>query len=207
MKQTKPYMRSIYLSVFLGIMLYGCGTPEFLTKEELQAYVMEPEHGLVQEKKVGSLKLQVIYRPTDLLVAQEMNLEQDTAQVKTLRKKYEKYAYFILKLSAQNKDALHQNKSFSEFSDLLQTLAYRMNDYVELTSSEQDTIPVGDYTYPRMYGYATSSLLFAFSKKEFENDEWIQFNLKEFGLGSGIHKFRFNKEDIERVPALSFKKI
>ena len=42
-----------------------------------------------------------------------------------------------------------------------------------------------------------SKMLFVFNKEKAANKKWIQFNLREFGLGTGNQNFRFKVSDLE----------
>ncbi|HEY9047244.1 MAG TPA: hypothetical protein VIN08_15170, partial [Ohtaekwangia sp.] len=143
---------------------------------------------------------------TDLWVYQEIGKHKATPeQIDTLRKKYSQYLYFILSLSANNKEALHQAAS-DQYGDLVQTLSFRMNNYVTLTTSVNDSIPVGDFMLNRTYGMSNSTdLLFVFSKEKAKGKDWIQFNLNEFGLGIGNQRFRFEMRDLEKIPEVTFE--
>ncbi|HEY9048675.1 MAG TPA: hypothetical protein VIN08_22365, partial [Ohtaekwangia sp.] len=143
---------------------------------------------------------------TDLWVYQEIGKHKATPeQIDTLRKKYSQYLYFILSLSANNKEALHQAAS-DQYGDLVQTLSFRMNNYVTLTTSANDSIPVGDFMLNRTYGMSNSTdLLFVFSKEKAKGKDWIQFNLNEFGLGIGNQRFRFEMSDLENIPEVTFE--
>ncbi len=91
------------------------------------------------------------------------------------------------------------------YSDLVQTLSFRMSHYVTLTTAPADTIPVGDFMLNRTYGLSQSTdLLFVFNNEKVRGKEWIQFNLNEFGLGTGNQRFRFRTKDIETLPGIDF---
>ncbi len=199
-------MTRLYLAVILLFAITAC-QPELLTKEELSAYVSDEENGLKKSSELGKTRVEVMYRPTDLMVQQETgDGPTDTTTVRTLRKKYEHYYYFILSLSNNNKEALHQTGG-EQYSELVQTLSFRMQDYVSLTTSAQDTIPVGDFILNRTYGLSSSTdLLFVFNKEKAAGKEWVQFNLNELGLGIGNQRFRFKTKDIERIPEINFSK-
>ncbi|MEP5363803.1 MAG: hypothetical protein ABJQ37_08190 [Reichenbachiella sp.] len=192
---------SRYLIVLL--FLVACSSPSYLTEEELGQFVLEPSNGLIKQSEANGLELQVYYKPTGLLVAQELNSAEDTSQYRILNKKYGKYAYFILDLSSNNKNALYESGSYDRFSENLQTLAFRMDQYANLTTSKSDTIPVGDFIYPRMYGMSSSAtVMFVFNREKINEADWVSFNLSEFGMGSGNQQFRFDVDDLEQVPKL-----
>ena len=185
--------------------MIGCGNSAHLPPEKLSAFVVDEEHGLKKSAALGNVNIEVTYRPVDLLVYQEIGKQVvDAKEIENLRKKYNQYIYFILSLSNDSKEALHQTGG-SQYSELVQTLSFRMNDYVTLTTAASDTIPVGDFMLNRTYGMSSSTdLLFVFSKEKAIGQDWIQFNLNEFGLEVGNQRFRFSMKDIEEVPEVNF---
>jgi hypothetical protein len=126
----------------------------------------------------------------------------DPAKVNELRKRYDPYLYFVVSLSKNDREALHQVDR-AQYGDLVQTMSFRMPEYVTMTTSDHDTIPVGDFMLNRTYGMSTSTdLLFVFSREKAKDREWVQFNLNEFGLGVGNQRFRFRTEDLKNVPKI-----
>jgi hypothetical protein len=197
------------LYIIIISLLSACGTPEFLSEKELKTYVRDCENGVSKERSFKGYKIKVTYRPSDLLIAQETRGETvvDSVELTKLDNKYHPYYYFLLSLSRNNKEAEYQTGGgHGQFSELVQTLAFRMSDYVNLTTSAQDTIPVGDYIYPRTYGMSdASTLMFAFNREKIKNQEWVQFNMKELGLGIGNMNFRFDVAKLEKTPKIKFE--
>jgi len=189
------------LTVLLGLM--NCH-PEYLNQQELNAFLQETSNGLSKEKEQGDIKVKVTYRPTDLLVAQELGKDYDVEKATALQGKYGAYAYFMVNMEVGGQDALYGTSTGqSDFSSKLQALSFAMADYVNLTTSSQDTIPVADYAFPRTFGLSKSTnLMFVFSKEKMQGKEWISFNLNEFGLKSGDQRFRFKLSDLENIPKL-----
>lgn len=192
--------------VLILIVASGCSADK-LSAEELIAFITDESNGLKKTVTAGNTLVSVTYRPTDLLVNQETEgLSVAQAEIEADRKKYDHYIYFVLSLSADNKESLHQATG-QDYSNLLQTLSFHMNDYVALTT-EKDTIPVGDFILNRTYGMSsTTDILFVFNKALLKGKPWVQFNLNEFGLGVGDQRFRFAMTDLEQVPAIEFKAI
>ncbi|MEO1054882.1 MAG: hypothetical protein AAFX87_29885 [Bacteroidota bacterium] len=201
---------TIPVSLLLLLVTISC-TPQFLSEKELQAYVQDIDNGLSKKKAFKGYEVQVTYRPQDLLIAQETRgaTEVDVKELEKLTKKYEDYYYFILSLSRDNKEALYKTGGgYDQFSDMVQTLSFRMANHVNMTTAGRDTIEVADYVFPRTYGMGgATNLMFVFNKKEAEGDEWVQLNLKEFGLGLGNQNFRFRKEDLDGAPKIKFNGI
>ena len=177
------------------------------TPEELTTYVQDPEHGLLQEKEVGAVRMQVQYRPTDLLVNQELQHDYSEEKVAALRHKYGQYAYFILSYSQENKEALYQPTSYGQFSETLQNLAFRMDRFAQLTTAQQDTVPIADFVYPRTYGYGGSTqVMLVFDRKNIPDTEWVQLVVDDVGLGAGSQRFRFRTQDIDLPLSVSFNR-
>jgi hypothetical protein len=200
--------RGIVSIILFSVLLTACSsTPEYLSPQELNKFILAEENGLKKVTEINGYRIEVINRPTDLWVHQEVGDEPVAeATLTQLRKKYSTYYYFIVSLSKNNKEALHQLEGgMGQYSELVQTLSFRMADYANLTTSAQDTIPVGDAMLNRTYGLSASTdLLFVFNKTKAEGKDWVQFNLNEFGMGVGNQRFRFKTKDIETVPQIDF---
>lgn len=172
--------------------------------------MLQSENDLTKEKEVNDFTVRVTYRPTDLLVYQEISGDTlDTARIAMLRKKYAHYYYFVLNLSKGSEEALHRlSGGQGQYSEVVQTLSFGMADHVTLTTSVKDTIPVGDFVLNRTYGMSNSTdLLFVFNRQKAKESEWIQFQLDEFGLGIGSQRFRFQRDLLDRAPGIDFKKL
>jgi len=193
--------------VFLFLVsIVGCSTPTSLAPSELDKYVLDFEHGLIQKTQINGYSIEVYNKPTDLWVLQEIkDIKFDNVVVDKLREKYGQYYYFILNLSRDNREALHANGADGQYSDLVQTLSFRMGAFVNLTTSKHDTISLGDFVLNRTYGMSdATSLLFVFDREKAKNSEWVQFNLNEFGLGVGNQRFRFDTKHLNQVPKIDF---
>ena len=193
------------LLLFVCLINYSC-KPEYVDKQELDEYIRNTSNGLSQEKNAGNLGIKVTYKPTDLLIAQHLGDNVEESEIERLRMHYGQYVYFMLDIENNGQDVLYTPTTGGlGFSDKLQTFAFRMNDYVNMTTSASDTIPVADYAYNRTFGMSkNTSMMFVFNKEQIENKEWISFNLNESGIGSGDQRFRFKTSNINNVPKLKF---
>lgn len=193
--------------IALFFLIAGCSKTNFKDEAELNSFLQDKSNGYLQDIVRQEFKIQLISRPTDLLVAQEMNSSAlgDTALINRLKRKYEDYRYFVLSISSNNQDALNASGNYAAFSENLSNLAFRMGEFVNMTTSARDTIPVADYHFPRLYGGGgTTQLLFAFHTKDMRDTEWVQFNLQDIGMGYGNTIFRFETEKILQEPKLAF---
>lgn len=194
--------------VWLTFLLLGistaCSTPEYLPKEALQVYLQDPDNGLTRKMRAGEVQMTVTYRPNDLLVQQEVGDAQDTSAIRKAFEKYEDHAYFTVQLAAGERDALYGGSADqAAFSEHLQTLSFRMGEYVQLTTSAQDTIPVADFYYSRNFGLSKSSdILFVFNNEKLKNSNSLSFHVKEFGFRTGNQSFPFKTKDLVQAPKL-----
>lgn len=188
----------------ISLIAIGCSTPEYRNVDELSKYIIDPDNGLIQKSESNGYVFEVVYRPTDLLVNQQETVKSMSAgKLDTLRKKYNNYYYFVLNLSKNKREALQPSAGMDQYSNLVQTLSFTMGSFVNLTTSVRDTIPTADFILNRTYGLSNAtSLLFVFNKEKAKDKEWVQFNLNEFGLGTGNQRFRFKVKDLENVPSL-----
>ncbi|MEZ4945567.1 MAG: hypothetical protein R2804_08575 [Cyclobacteriaceae bacterium] len=192
--------------ILILLSLLGCNTPEYLSESQLQSFIANPDHGLIKTTSSNNIEVKLLYKPTDLLVAQELNTNKnfDFELVETIRRKYENYLYFVLSLSHDNREVITPaSLGQDRFSDMLQTVSFRMAQFVNITTPSMDTLTVADYAYSRTFGMARSTdLLLVFEKEKCANQPWLQFNLKEFGLGLGNQALRFDMQDIINVPKI-----
>lgn len=183
----------------------SCSPPRSVTKEQLMAYILDEDNGLIQSKTVGDYRIELIYRPTDLIVSQELQGEtMDTIRVQELRRKYANYLYFLLKVSKGGREVLNLENDQQEYSKLLLTMAFNMPEYVSIVQG-RDTTALKDFMLDRTYGMSNSTnLLLVFECKDQTLKEDIQIILSEFGLGIGSIKFQFNSAQIKKAPRLWF---
>lgn len=189
-------------------MLAACGGP--VSQERLARYVRKESHGLYQVDKLGPFDVVVAYRPTDLLVAQSLpnNTEVPPADslIEQYRKQYGKYHYFNLTVSYKGQEVTSAGvTSLDEFGRRLQALSFRLNQYIKVISSEQDTVPVADFSAPRFFGTGGGNqFLVAFSREDLTTDGYIDFCLEDLAVSLPGKCFRFRKSDIDAAPQLDF---
>ena len=198
-------MKGFYLAV-ICISLFAC-TQEHVSLEGLQSYIADEDNGLQKSIEIDGTQITVTYRPTDLIVDQEIGDEQvDKETLLSIQKRYSSSYYFVVSLAKEHKDIMQQVAGKVDYSELVQTLSFHMPAYTFLTTSKMDTIAVGDFALNRSFGFSNSTdLLFVFSRNDVKpDDDWVEFNLNEFGLGAGHQRFRFSLSDIAKTPQLEF---
>jgi hypothetical protein len=202
---TNRYFWFASCSVALSFMFLACTQNSFKSEKDLYAYLQEESNGLKISKKVNDFTVSFTYKPTDLLVAQQVGSNPTKTETELARKKYSPYYYFVLSLSRGGKEALHQAEGFGEYSEWVQKLSFRVPDFVNLTTSQRDTIPVADFILNRTYGLASATdVLVVFNRVKAKDKEWVQINIADFGMLPGVNRFRFKVKDLENAPCLEF---
>lgn len=211
-KHIKVSKQNLYIFLYMVLLclLVSC-KPKSLTEDALSSYVKEPENGLSQSYENGQHKVVATIRPTDLVIKQLV--ESPTVKViDSLQKFYANYWYFNVGFSTSKQDMLNvlQVQNYQKFSDVLQTVSFRMSEYAYLTTSNKDTIPLADFSYMRLYGMSRSTdVLMVFENKKAKNTakhtDWVQLNINEFGAEIGDIRLRFKTNDINNIPKLQFK--
>jgi hypothetical protein len=194
------------LAIFIS--LTSCGKKAFDTEKELWAYVQDKDNGYTQNKTINGVEYSVVYKPTDLLVQQELGTTYTSEQVDSLRSKYHKYMYFTLSLSKNNQELLtNVVGDKNRFGAMVNQLAFGMGEKVHLISEKRDSIPLADYVYPRMYGMGgVTSMLFVYPREEkLLASDFFSFTIEDIGFATGEVGFRMQTKPIKNEPQLNIK--
>ena len=191
----------------LSMLFQSC--QKAVSEQELVEYIKNPKNGVLIEKEVGTVNYKVYYRPSDLLVNQELKTHKvipDTL-IGYYKNKYHKNLYFIVSVNQDNKDVLTNIAGNNQYHGaMVNQLAFGMGQKVLLTTSEKDTLQLLDYAFPRTYGAGQSTnMMFAFENKYLNQAEWVQLVVKDFGLQTGDIRFKFLTKDILKTPNIKFE--
>lgn len=197
---------SLFLLILI-LVISSCSNKEFDTTEEIFAFISEEDNGYCYKKEVNGVDFTLQYRPTDLLVQQELGDSISEKKVKQLREKYNKYLYFNLSMSLNGQELLSNVvRDKQQFGQMVNDLAFNMNQKVHLYTPEKDTLVMTDFVYPRMYGMtkATTILIVYPRDKQFLNEDYLNFTIEDLGLNTGEVKFKINTQPLKREPQLNF---
>ena len=198
--QKNKRIQSIFWVYFI-IILVSCG-PSSLTEAELITYVNDKSNGLTHQKNIGEVTLQVTYRPSDLLVIQEIENVEDSLQVQRLREKYDQNLYFIFSMTIPGNDSNGSPGYVAAPKNYRQKLAFGMGEHIQLLTSGE-TLPMKDYVYNAGVGRTnTHSLLLVFDKNQALEKDRLTLQILEFGMGLGTQTFTFSSQKISATPKL-----
>lgn len=195
---------AIFLFIFL---LASCKGEIFTDESEMHKYLNDVENNYVSSKEIQGLKYKLTYRPTDLLVKQELKGDSHrSSQVDSLRGKYDHFVYFNLSFSKNNKEILSSLAgSKFDFSNMVNSLSFGLKDRVHLISEKRDTISLVDYHYTRMYGMSSdTSVLLVYSRDEVIQSRKVSLAIEDLGYGTGEVKLTQIIEPILNEPRLNF---
>ncbi len=191
--------------LFILISLSSCTQKTFNNEVTLLEFIKEDTNGYTQHKTVNGVDYTLTYRPTDLLVKQELGDNINKKEIKALRDKYNKYLYFNLSMSQNNQELLSTApKNRNEFGQMVNQLAFGMNEKVHVYTPSKDTLDMADFIYPRMYGMSrATTIMFVYLRdKEQLKEEHLNFTIEDLGLYTGEVKFKIPMDKITNEPQL-----
>lgn len=195
------------LLLFLIALFISSCNKKFDTQEEMNSYIQDEDNGYVYKKNVADVDYVLQYRPTDLLVKQELGDKPDPAQIEKLRRQYNKYMYFNLSMSKNNQELLNgvaQDKA--KFGQMVNELAFGMEEKLHVYTPAKDTLALADFIYPRMYGMSNStSIMIVYPRDEkYLKQDCLNFVIEDLGLETGDIKFKLNTKALINEPQLVF---
>lgn len=190
------------------LIFMSCTNKTFDSSEELVAYIKESGNGYNHIKTINGVDFSLLYKPTDLLVNQELGSEITPAKIDSLRNKYRTYMYFTLSMSKNNQELLTNVAGDKQkFGAMVNQLAFGMEQKVHLYTPTKDTITMADYIYPRMYGMSGSTtMMFVYPKeKKVTISEFITLTIEDLGFYTGEVKFKIPTKIMNNEPKLQFE--
>lgn len=199
-------VKNSLLFLTLLLIVTSCAKT-FDTPEEMNDYIKDEDNGYNYKKTIVGVDYVLQYRPTDLLVKQELGDKGSPTQVDELRQKYNKYLYFNLSMSKNNQELLNGvARDKAKFGQMVNELAFGMEENVHLYTPEKDTLVMTDFIYPRMYGMsnATSIMIVYPRETKFMKQNYLNFVIEDLGLDTGEIKFKLNMQALQKEPQLRF---
>lgn len=202
----RSMIKNSLLLAILSLIISSCNK-NFDTVEQMNDYIQEEGNGYNYKKTIVGVEYVLQYRPTDLLVKQELGDKVDQTQIDKLRQKYNKYLYFNLSMSKNNQELLNSvARDKARFGQMVNELAFGMEEKVHLYTPQKDTLTMVDFIYPRMYGMSnTTSIMIVYPRKEkYMSQSCLNFTIGDLGFGTGEIKFKLNTTALQDEPQLRF---
>lgn len=196
-------MRELF-TVLILLSMVGC-RPEFLSEQELKAYVLKPRHGLIKRVEKGNLTLELLYKPSDLVSFQEMEDINNENERQRIKAQYDSMSYFILRLSRAGQEI---ENAFAEdpikFNKVINYLNEDIGKDIYL-QGENGKIPPATIAYARNYGINDATqVLIVFQQQIHNLKSPIKIFYNDNFLGTGLNQFTFEPNDIVNTPSLKW---
>lgn len=198
--------RNSFFILFI-LIFSSCSNKSFDTTEELFAFITDEDNGYRYAKVINGVDFTLQYRPTDLLVNQEIDGDISKDRVKALRQKYNKYMYFNLSMSKNGRELLSNMIGDKvQFGQMVNDLVFKMNEKVNLYTTEKDTLTMTDFVYPRMYGMTkeTTIMLVYPRDQKYLKEDYLNFTIEDLGFFTGEVKFKIDTAPLKKEPELNF---
>jgi hypothetical protein len=199
-----PGIKLFVLFLLTGL-LAGCGSKSFKSTEALWAHLNKPENGYQFEKKIKGVDYVLTYKPTDLLVKQELGNNYTREELNKSRQKYGEYLYFNLSMDVDGQELLnHKVSDRAAFGKAVREMAFGMGSRIHLIGKSRDTLPMLDYIYPRMYGMgkSTSMMLVYERNDKILNQDYFLLTIEDLGFSTGEVGFKIPAKPIRTEPIL-----
>lgn len=169
-------------------------------------YINNPDNGLCSEIEVNNSVLKVLYMPDKLVASEIISSKIDSFEKTQIIKNCSENIYLKLSLSTDGSEVLNKTDYGAQwYNDILEKLNFRLGEFIIAKDSNHDTLELIDYSYPRLYGMSsTTDVLLAFRKHNTTYD-WIDIEIKEFGLNIGARTVRIHCKDIESIPQIKIE--
>ncbi len=193
---------------FLILSFISCNK-EAQSVQELIDYCNQPANGLRSNYVEDEYRFEVIYRPVEIIVLQEVkSLSLMGQQIDSVRQLFNGIDYFLLRMQKKGTEV---ETSFARdpirFGEVNTYLATKVGRDIKLVHAG-DTILTKATIHTRTFGSSQSTdLLIAFesSLKSKSGEFEVLFDDKIFG--TGLHAFDFEINNIKSIPSLDLTKL
>ena len=93
-----------------------------------------------------------------------------------------------------------------KFGQMVNDLAFNMDQKVHLYTPEKDTLAMADFIYPRMFGMSNATvIMFVYPRTEkYMQANYLNFTIEDLGLDTGELKFKVKTKPLVQEPHLTF---
>ncbi|MDI9339022.1 MAG: hypothetical protein QM534_00520 [Sediminibacterium sp.] len=201
-----------FYHIVIVLLLFSCSGKNETNAENYRSEVIGDE-ALIRYTELKDLKFSCRYRPTDEMILSEIQSNKVANEdVQSLRKKYRDMVYFSFCITTPSGDEISGIKGNASYYQLLDYLNNSMQaDFYLIGKS--DTVPCVGYHYERSFDVSSVNYInLGFPSRNFLDT--ITHNLKtdmqlvydDKILGMGMLHFRFNKNDINKLPKLNYER-
>jgi len=194
-------VKTLFSTGALMVLLCTCA-PQPLNKEQLRAYVLDVENGLHQVTTSNGIKMEVLYRPLDLIAEQNVDIKQKE-EFEAELKRLDSLDFFIIKLSRDGHEIENQYAGTNRYERITNYLNGGMAQDLQLKVNNMAISPEGVVFAPSFGGADGSSVLVTFkSKLKSARGEFVLL-FNDTLLGMGRMEFTFQTDALRKCPSLT----
>lgn len=191
----------------LGLWLSSCAAP--LPPAAYRAYLADPAHGLTHTTEANGNTITCAYRPTELLVLQDLAGRQAAtpATRDSLARAYAGKTYCVLTLAHNGGEV--ENQFINDPTRYQQAISYLNTGIAAdamLATTPRDSVAAVASMYVRQYGTTGhSTVLLVFDTHQLTPQHGFHLTLRGQRLELGTIQFAFAAADLAALPALKFE--
>ncbi len=181
--------------------------------KELSAYIGNSENGLIHTKRISNIQLSATYLPSQYLALNEQ--PNDRNQLEKIKKEYDNTVTILFNIAPSDQgdgDIMYQGVSeYKEYTERMYSMNFSIGQYFTLNTPSGSYKPVLsnlENTYS-LKNNRKITLVFAPNENEDEliKQPFYDIVYEDEILGTGMHHFRFTRDDINNIPEVNYKKI
>lgn len=193
---------------WLLVLTVGCSNEKFISLNELSKYPLDESNGLYKKIERNGVIIEVIYKPTDLILAQEIDdAGYSKNQIDSIKKKLDHFHYFTIRLSRNGKEMTNTFVSDPEkLQQAADYLSFRIGSDLKLIHGN-DTIPTTDFMHMRTFSASSTSDVLAAYKYSINLKGNVSILFDDNFFNTGVNRFDFRASDIGSIPSLDLNQI
>jgi hypothetical protein len=192
------------ITILLALATIAC-SPGKVNKAELVEYIQNADNGLIKKISQGEIDLEMIYRPSALVVEQQIAGEQySEAQIDSIRINFDQYDYFVLKISSSGEEISNRYAGDDlAFAKAIEHLSFGIGKDLRMQVGDKK-IYVRDFIHARSFGSGNANtLLLAFESNLKQRDEDFTIEFEDSFFKTGTSRFNFRIADLKALPSLN----
>jgi hypothetical protein len=190
------FLRSYFTFNIILLFLLVCSCKQsIVNRDQLIKFINDPDNGLKKSQQVGNIDVEMIFKPYALIMS-----EKKVNNRKVLADSLKKEFVFEMRISANKKELLKQ-LAFAQYSLLVQTLSFEMNDFIRIIPDKNKPLQPKECLFDQTYGLTDANRLYIiFNKSIVKDADKLSIKVNEFGLNTGDLIFEFNVNDLTHLP-------
>lgn len=188
--------------LLVSILFLGCSDHvRYLSKEELNSYVMNPENGLLKRVTKERTVFELVYRPKDQVIGQTAGT--DGALWVEEQERVDSLDYFILRLSRDSKEIEnHLAGDVAGFNRAIAYLSGGISSDIRMMLGNEVLLPEQSVYVPTFGSTGVTSIMLVFKSSLHTRKGAFTVVFDDTLIGTGTSEFSFSCSHIRNIPRL-----